>query len=81
MLLPAYKHAFRIVQDNTAEIRVRRRLLASIAFCFVMCLAGMVWTWRIGVQANAIKHLLGHVYDAIDEIQAQQSRPGEGTAL
>ena len=63
------------LQDCTVHTRVRGRFLVVLVLSLALGLAGIAWTWRIGQQANAVNHQLGHVRDALDDLQSQASGP------
>jgi hypothetical protein len=62
-------------QNSTSHTSVRGRFLVVLVLSLAFGLAGIAWTWRIGLQANVINHQLVHARDALDDLQSQTREP------
>lgn len=51
-----------------------RIMLLSLIVAFGILFGGMFWTYRVGLEANALNHQLSHAQEAVEELQ-QSAQP------
>lgn len=54
---------------ENAEIVARNRLLIVCVLSLVMLIVAMIWTWRVGEEANKIAHRLAHKQEGLDDLK------------
>lgn len=60
----------RSIEGGAVEENRERRLFAvMMVLSLLILMIGMIWTWRLGQEANRVHHNLGHNQDDLQALQ------------
>ena len=56
--------------------KVQRQFTISLLVSFLILMGGMLWTWKIGWQANRYYHEIGHEEFYVDFMTSNSHKQG-----
>lgn len=67
-----------MLEIQFGNARERKAFVKSLLFSIIVLIAGLAWSYKIGLKANLLEHELGHASDYLEMLNKQNSNPAAG---